>query len=324
MPALRANTRLRFSDNPASIPAMTGALPPCRLIVVDDDEWMRVYLASVLRSASYEVDAVDSGEEALRLLRAGSYDILLTDCQMPGMDGLTLCERVRAEFCESSPYILMFTVKDTREDRYAGLKSGADEYIIKGAPKSEMLAKLNVGRRIRLSRHALARSDAANRSIGLVDPLTNAHSVNYFTRQMAKEIERARRGQRSLSVLSCRIERLEQIARMYGHAAADLVLRAFSDDTRQCLRTGQDWFARIGEDRFAVVLPRTRSNGAERMARSLRRRFGEVPVFTAAGSIRCTVNIDVTACEPWLDWTPLHDLSDDSCAPSAGRHRWLP
>jgi diguanylate cyclase (GGDEF)-like protein len=305
MLALQANTRLRFSDNSALPPPLASAVPPCRLLVVDDDEWMRIYLASILRSASYEVEVVDSGQEALRLLRAGTYDILLTDCQMPGMDGLTLCQRVRKEYSDSPPYILMFTVKDTRQDRYAGLNSGADEYIIKGAPMSELLSQLSVGRRIRLCHHALAHGAVPARSEGLVDPLTNAHNANYFTRQMPKEINRAYRRQEALSVLSCRIESLDQIARLHGLSAADEFLRAFADDLRRCLRPGQDWFARVGEDRFIVVLPRTVFTGAERMARKLHRLVAAVPA-TTVDSIRCTAQIDVTAGGSWLDWTPLH------------------
>ncbi len=142
MLALQAHSPPSFSGEAT----FSTAMPPCRMMVVDDDEWMRTYLGSMLRSASYEVDVVDSGKEALRLLRGGSYDILLTDCLMPGMNGLDLCQRVRAEFPEDSPYIVMFTVKDSREDREAGLKSGADEYIVKGASTSEVLAKLNLAR----------------------------------------------------------------------------------------------------------------------------------------------------------------------------------
>jgi len=184
-----------------------------------------------------------------------------------------------------------------------------------------LLAKLDLARRIRLGHHARDNGDAPIAPVGFVDPLTNAHNSQYFIRQMAKEIERAQRRQRALAVLSCRIERLEQIARLYGHAAADEALRAFADDTRQCLRVGQSWFARIGEDRFVLVLPRTRFSGAERLARKLRRRFAAVPVITATGSIRCSVNIDVTACESWLDWTPVQDLSDDSLSEhDAGSH----
>jgi diguanylate cyclase (GGDEF)-like protein len=274
-------------------------MPPlCRMLVVDDDECMRVYLTSILKSAGFEVDVADSGEAALWRLRSGSYDMMLTDYKMPEMDGPALCQRVRAEFPDSSLYVLMFTVKDTREDRYAGLSSGADEYIIKGSTKSEVLAKVNVGRRIQLGQQALALCDPQELQFSLVDPLTNAHSLKYFARQMPKEIQRARRRQQALSVASCRIEGFNQLARQYGYPVADEAVRAFADDTRQYLRAHQDWFARVGEDRFILVLPGIPFNAAERLARKLRRRYTEVPVITKADSIRCTLKIDVTACEP--------------------------
>lgn len=170
MLSTQAKTRLRFADVAALHPTSASAIPPCRLMVVDDDEWMRTYLASVLRSARYAVDAVDSGEEALRLLRAAPYDIMLTDCLMPGMNGLALCQRVRAEFPENSPYIVMLTVKDTQADRDAGLESGADEYLIKGAPTSEVLAKLKLGRT------RLRRSSAPMKRLFHV-PLCAAHAA---------------------------------------------------------------------------------------------------------------------------------------------------
>jgi PleD family two-component response regulator len=126
---------------------------------------------------------------------------------------------------------------------------------------------------------------------------------------MAKEIERAPRRQRPLSVLSCRVESLEQISRVNGYAASDEILRAFADDIRQCLPPSQGWFARIAENRFVLVLPRIRFNGAQRLARKLRTRFAAVPVRTTAGSISCTASIAVTSCEPWRDWTPMHAAS---------------
>ena len=274
-------------------------------MVVDDDEWMRVYLTSILKSAGFEVDVADSGKAALQRLRSGSYDMLLTDYQMPEMDGPTLCQRVRAEFPDRSLYVLMFTVKDTPEDRHAGLDSGADEYIIKGSPKSEVLDKVNVGRRIQLGQQALALYDVPSPQLPLLNPLTNAHSLKYFAQQMPKEMQRARRSQQAVSVASCRIEGFEQLARRYGYPAADEAVCAFADDARQYLRVRQDWFARVGQDRFILVLPGIRFTAAERLARKLHRRYTEVPVITKAGSIQCTVRIDVTACEPRDDSTPM-------------------
>jgi diguanylate cyclase (GGDEF)-like protein len=267
------------------------------VLVVDDDEWMRIYLTSVLKAAGFEVDVADSGKAALWRLRAGSYDMMVTDYQMPEMNGITLCQRVRAEFPDRSIYILMFTVKKSREDRYAGLVAGADDYIIKGSCQSEVLAKMNVGRRIQLGQQALALCDPPHLQPAHFDPLTNAHSLEFFAQQMPKEIQRARRRRQALSVASCRIEEFEQIVRRYGYPAADEAVRAFADDARQYLRARQDWFARVGEDRFILVLPGILFHGAERLARKLRRRYAAVPVFTNAGAIRCSVRIAVTACE---------------------------
>jgi DNA-binding response OmpR family regulator len=196
MLALHANGR-RCSDAAALITSLAGAMPPCRLMVVDDDEWMRLYLASILRSASYEVEVADSGKDALRLLRSGYYDILLTDCQMPDMDGLTLCQQVRVEFPDSSPYILMFTVKGSREDRCARLRSGVNEYITKGASKSELLEKLDMGRRIRLIPLALAHDDVPSRRLRRVDPLMNVQNSRNLARQIVKEIQRTQCGQQA-------------------------------------------------------------------------------------------------------------------------------
>jgi diguanylate cyclase (GGDEF)-like protein len=268
-------------------------------LVVDDDEWMRTYLRFLLKAANYEVEVAASGNEAMQLLRAELYDILLTDCQMPDMDGVTLCKRVRSEY--PTMYILILTIKDTREDRYAGLMAGADEYIIKGDPNSEVITKMNVGRRIRLTDLALAQHDVPVLESGLVDPLTNAPNAKYFDVQMAEEIRRAKRGHRALSVLGCRIVRLRQIADRYGQHAADEALREFANKTRQCLRHGQDWFARIDEDRFIVILPSTRFQRAVRVARKLRRGFAAVRITGAAQEERCAVKIDVTACESPFD-----------------------
>ena len=272
--------------------------PPCRVMVVDDDEWMRDYLTSILESAGYAVDAVDSGREAMPRLRREAYDILLTDVQMPDVDGLTLCGLVQLEFSQRLPYVLMFTVMDTREDRYAGFKAGANDYIVKGAPVRELLAKMNVGRRVQSSQDPTAEGHAAGGTLSRLDPLTDAHNFKYFAKRMPTGIRRAQRSHRALAVLSCRIDGLEHLSQQSGHAAANGALRVFAAGVADCLRKGSYWFARVGEERFVVVLPCTRFKVAERLAHKLSRQFASVPVATAAGTVRCTLIVEVTACEP--------------------------
>jgi DNA-binding response OmpR family regulator len=121
---------------------------PCRVLVVDDDELVRASLTRVLRAREFDVEAAASGEDALRIMAATPCRILLTDWQMPDMDGLSLCQSVRDNRPDRYVYVLMHTVRDGEAARLAGLAAGADDYVVKGASVAELLARLEVGRRI--------------------------------------------------------------------------------------------------------------------------------------------------------------------------------
>ena len=121
---------------------------PCRVLVVDDDDLVRARLTALLRTADFDVEAACSGEDALRIMAARHCQVLLTDWQMPDMDGLSLCRIVRSEHSKSYVYVLMFTVRDSKEDLLKGLGAGADDYVVKSAPIEEILARMEVARRI--------------------------------------------------------------------------------------------------------------------------------------------------------------------------------
>jgi DNA-binding response OmpR family regulator len=120
---------------------------PCRILVVDDDELARARLKSHLQSR-FDVEVAASGEEALHILATTRCQIVLTDWQMPDMDGLALCRRVRDAVNESYIYVVVLSMRDTKQDVLQGLAAGADDYVIKGAPIEEILARLEIGRRI--------------------------------------------------------------------------------------------------------------------------------------------------------------------------------
>src|SRR5271155_746271 len=94
---------------------------PCRVLIVDDDDMARARLAALLRASQFEVEVAESGEQALRMMNVQPCQILLTDWQMPDMDGLTLCRIVRAAQNESYVYVLILTVRDGHEDLLTGL-----------------------------------------------------------------------------------------------------------------------------------------------------------------------------------------------------------
>src|SRR6202163_996755 len=120
----------------------------CRVLVVDDDDLARAWLAAQLEGAQFEVEVAGSGQEALRLVGAGGFQIVLADWQMPDMDGIKLCRLIRLGDVAGYVYVLMFTNRETEQDVLTGLSAGADDYIVKGAAVEELVARLEIGRRI--------------------------------------------------------------------------------------------------------------------------------------------------------------------------------
>ena len=106
-----------------------------RVLVVDDDP---AVLSGLRRAFALEGYEVEDGESALAQAAARPPDLVVLDVMMPGLDGLTVCERLRAA---SAAPILLLTAKDTVPDRVAGLDRGADDYLVKPFSLDELLAR---------------------------------------------------------------------------------------------------------------------------------------------------------------------------------------
>ena len=272
-------------------------IEPCRVMVVDDDELTRTQLASLLKLADYDVCTADSGTEALSMLTEKRCHIVLTDWEMPGVDGLALCRSLRARDIEHYTYVLMLTIRNDKRDTLTGLGAGADDYIVKGASGEELLARIEVGRRIMRLEHSLRFSSEENRRLAVTDPLTGARNRRFLMKYLPRELERARRYDRPLAILSCDIDGFKRINDQYGHDAGDQVLQAFVARSLACMRESIDWIARAGGEEFVIVLPETRLRGASRVAEKLRHALASQPIPTMSGPLGVTVSIGVTSLE---------------------------
>jgi two-component system, OmpR family, response regulator RegX3 len=109
------------------------------VLLVDDEEALRVSLAFTLRKEGYEVTTAPDGATGLRLMYEKPPDVVLLDLMLPGLDGMEICRRIRAW---SDVPILMLTAKDEVEDKVTGLRSGADDYITKPFSTRELVARI--------------------------------------------------------------------------------------------------------------------------------------------------------------------------------------
>jgi CheY-like chemotaxis protein len=116
------------------------------VLVVDDDEIVRASLMGLLKRSGYDVACAASGEEALQMLGVAGYQVLLTDWQMPNMDGLELCRRVRLGHQKDDIYLIVLTMRAREDDKLLCLAAGADDYIFKGSPAAAILERLDAAR----------------------------------------------------------------------------------------------------------------------------------------------------------------------------------
>jgi two-component system NtrC family sensor kinase len=120
-----------------------------RILIAEDDATMRHILAGVLKKLGYEVTAASDGTEAWEILRkSDAPKLLILDWVMPGMDGLSLCRKIRETQTGGYIYIIMLTANESRKDVLEGFEAGADDYLVKPIDPDELKARLKVGQRV--------------------------------------------------------------------------------------------------------------------------------------------------------------------------------
>ena len=113
-----------------------------RLLIAEDDRLTADTLAKRLRDETYAVDVCYNGADAWDYLTSAEYDVAVLDIMMPGIDGLTLVNRLRANGVATP--VLLLTARDSVSDRVQGLNAGADDYLIKPFAFDELSARLRV------------------------------------------------------------------------------------------------------------------------------------------------------------------------------------
>jgi two-component system copper resistance phosphate regulon response regulator CusR len=165
-----------------------------KILIVEDDPQISSAVREGLDEAGYFTEVTRDGERALRLASHRDFSLILLDIMLPGLDGLTVCRKLR-EMRVNTP-ILMLTAKDGIPDRVAGLDTGADDYLVKPFDFDELLARV---------RALLRRDKSVKSSLIQIDDLvidTSAHT--------------ARRGGREIPLTSREYTLLEALASHEG------------------------------------------------------------------------------------------------------------
>lgn len=112
-----------------------------RLLIIEDNQAIVENITDFLEPKGYILDFAMDGIGGLHLALTHNYDVIVLDLMLPGMDGITLCQKLRQE-AENKVPVLMLTARDTLEDKLLGFDSGADDYLVKPFALKELEARI--------------------------------------------------------------------------------------------------------------------------------------------------------------------------------------
>ena len=277
---------------------MTDAEGKGRVLVVDDNTANRELLAQDLEEEGFEVLTAASGPECIQLAESQAPTVILLDIQMPGMDGIETCRRLKASPPTAHIPILFVTAKRTDdESAVEALSAGGNDFLPKPYSPPILFARVS-------SQVTIARAQARLRQMAMTDELTGVFSRRFLFDSLRRSLKSVTRGgPNCLGCLLADVDHFKSINDTKGHLEGDRVLREIASSIDGVTRES-DLVARYGGEEFVVILPHTDMDGAARVAEKVRQEVAR----------RCapiTVSIGVTAiCEPEVGRAPQPDELD--------------
>lgn len=268
------------------------------VLVVEDDPVTRRLLFKTISKAGHRVTEAENGKIAVEILKTSFFPIIVTDWMMPEMNGLDFCRYVRATEHPGYVYIILLTAKDSKEDIIKGLEIGADDYLTKPFNHAELLARINTGGRVIGLERSLKKAYREIKALSITDSLTGCYNRSYLEEKLPKEVKRASRYHRKLSLVMCDIDHFKKVNDTYGHQVGDMVLKEFVGRIRGSIRADIDWIARYGGEEFIIVFPETNMESTFNKADMLRRMISKKQVaMTDQGHVFVTASFGVSGIE---------------------------
>jgi len=264
-----------------------------KILIAEDDLTTRTIMSAVVTHWGFESIEAEDGEVAWQILKAEDPPrLLLLDWEMPNLDGIALCHRIRLNECSDPPYIILLTARQEKGDIVKGLESGANDYVSKPFDNMELQARVNVGRRMLEMQEDLNNVKEALAFQADHDELTGLLNRRAIMKILDKEVARAKRQPHMLCVGLCDIDHFKSINDTYGHQMGDAILKGVAQRFLETLRP-YDEVGRYGGEEFLILLS-TDDDQALMLFERLRNVIAEKPFVVGNVSLKVTVSCGVT------------------------------
>jgi diguanylate cyclase (GGDEF)-like protein len=247
-----------------------------KVLVVDDLPLNRKLQKAYLNEVGYQVVLAEDGLDALRKVREFSPDIVLLDIVMPKMDGYQVCRHIKHNIRTRYTPVILVTALNEMEAKIKGIEAGADDFISKPFNKLELLARVksllrikHLNKELQSKIQLLERAQKKLKKLAITDGLTGIFNYRFFKEQLHKEIIRAQRHDKHLSIAMLDIDFFKKYNDTHGHPAGDAVLKNIAEILVKNIRT-IDLAARYGGEEFAIIFVETDKAAAGFVASKLK------------------------------------------------------
>ncbi|MEN8822757.1 MAG: diguanylate cyclase [Abyssibacter sp.] len=306
-----------------------------KVLLVDDSRSARRLIAHYLTEMGHEAVEAENGEAALSLYVELEPDLVLTDVDMPGMNGYALARQLRRSDPPDTWIPIIFLSSRIRdEDVSQGVDAGGDDYLAKPISPVVLNAKLRAMSRITDMRRKLMRTSqelqAANRNLlrmSSVDGLTNIANRRAFDARLRERWQTCRQNGEPLALILGDIDYFKRYNDSYGHADGDDCLRDVAAALASATESAEIT-ARFGGEEFAILVNGPVAEAVKLAEAGLTavRQLGRPHAQSQVAS-HVTMSLGVAACVPSTDLRPINliQTADEAlyAAKGAGRNQWI-
>ena len=243
------------------------------LLIVDDEIEIGKIVQDLLAKLGFNTGFAGNGKNALEKLRNEDYTFLITDINIPKLNGIELIKIVKKEIPRIN--IIAMTGYDKDYTYMDVINAGATDFISKPFKIDEMEAKIK-----RILIETSTRDELARLSI--TDNLTSLYNQRHFYNRLKEEIDRANRQKHPLSLILLDLDNFKYFNDKYGHLAGDQMLAGAGKVILSNIRDSVDTAFRYGGDEFAVILVEADSEIAQTISERLRTGFQQDSAVTAS------------------------------------------
>jgi len=271
------------------------ATHPRKVLAAEDNPVFQSMLRSMLTKWGYEAVIARDGNQAWEALQAPDGPRLaVLDWMMPGMDGVEICRRVRAEGREPYIYILVLTARSDCQDLVQGMDAGADDYLTKPFQAHELRVRLRAGSRLLDLHEQLLETREALREQATHDGLTGLLNRCAILETLRNELARGGREHHPLTLLMVDLDYFKRVNDTHGHLAGDAVLREAARRMKAAIRR-YDALGRYGGEEFLMVLPGCEGNAAVAQAERIRDAVAAEPYYTGLQVLEMTCSVGISS-----------------------------